>query len=286
VAVSRRLGTLALVATIAGCGLTDEDGPLAGLTGECRSAIHDLERERRLEVDVTFLGIPGALMRFSDAGLPPFRAATVIEPPDVMFTADPAGRWTGFVDFAHSRLSVLLLADALPSTRGNVERVELSWQHPGQDHESMAASMDVSAATGSARVEGNEVVAEVRVAPEWGPVTAAAGAEGIVVDLVPDTGDRSVASYASPAPGQAVVRIPVVAFTGAPPTPGTQVEIPLVARFSYRPDLDLTLLGGDDPLPDYGNQCDRERTDAPPDTHDFSRYEYLNVYVIARLVAA
>src|SRR5215213_665989 len=164
---------------LAGCGITGEDGALAGLTGDCPTAIHELERERGLPVDVTFGGSPGAVVRFTDTGPPPLRAGAVLQAPTEAHIADPSGRWTGPVDYAHSRLATLLLADALPAGRGNVERVEVGWQHPGETFTAMQVVADVSAVTGSARVEGSDLVADVRVPPEWGPATVAAGAEGI-----------------------------------------------------------------------------------------------------------
>lgn len=279
------LVALAAAAALWGCGLDDEDGPLAGLTGDCRTAIHELERERGIPVDVTFAGTAGVSVRFTDAPRPALRADVVLEPPQQSHTTDPAGRWSGPVDYAHSRLSTLLLADALPATRGDVARVDLHWQHPGQTYDRMLATVDVSGITGSMRMEGSDLVAELTAPARWGPPLLAAGAEGIEVDLQADTGDRTVATYALPAPGRALVRIPVAAFTGAAPAPGTQVEIPLVVRVAFRPDLNLLLVGGGEPLPDHGDDCDRERTDGPPDRHDFSRREHLDVYLVARLTA-
>lgn len=280
------LGAVVCLGAVAGCGLDDENSPIAGLTGDCRTAIHELERERGLSVDVTFVGTAGVPIRFSDAARPPLRADAVLEPPEASHLSDPAGRWAGPVDHAHSRLSTLLLGDALPATRGDVARVDLHWQHPGQTYEQMRSVIDVTAVSGTARVEGSELVAEITAPAQWGAPVVEAGAEGIDVALQPDAGDRTVATYATPTPGATLVRIPVSAFTGAPPAPGTQVEVPLVVRAAFAPvDPNLALIGGDTPLPDYGDRCDRERTDGPPDRHDFTTREHLDVYVVARLVA-
>ncbi len=286
--------TIALGASfvLSGCGLTGEEGALGGLTGDCVSAIHELERERGVPVDVTFAGVAGGSVRFTDTGRPPLRAGVVLQPPEDAHITDPSGRWTGPVDYAHSRLSTLLLADALPATRGNVERLEVTWQRPGETFTAMQAVVDVSGVTGRARVEGTDVVADVRVPATWGPAAIGAGAEGIDV-AVADAGTATppgatTAVTTAGEPGTAGVRIPVTAFTGAPPAPGTQVEIPLVARFSYATTSLLQLRPATDSeaLPDYGTACDRPRREGPPATHDFSRYEQLDVYVVARLVVA
>jgi hypothetical protein len=294
---------LALSALAAACGVSDEDGPLAGLTGDCRPAVNELERQRTVHVDITFAGAAGRRVYFTDRPLPPLLAAAVLPPPaglvpsatpdaeerpELNHVLDPTGRWTGPVDYEHSRVSAILFDDAFagrpePAGIAGIARLELAWQHPGQTFERMVASVDVSTVQASARVEGTELVVDLTAPPAWGMVTFAAGAERIAVDIGPDTGDTSAARVAIAAPGQATLRIPVTAFTGAPPAPGTQVDIPLVVRASFRPDLLLAMEGGDDPLPDYGASCDRERRDGPPDRHDFGLWEQLNVYVVANL---
>ena len=132
-------------------------------------------------------------------------------------------------------------------------------------------------------MEGTELVVDVVAPPAWGPATLAAGAEHIDVPLAPDTGDATVARVAATAPGQWTVRIPVTAFTGAVPAPGTEVVVPLVVRARFRPDLVMAMDGGGRPLPDYGPTCDQDRHGEEPEQHDFDRWERLDVYVVAPL---
>ena len=301
---SARVAAILTVATlITGCGLTDEDGALAGLTGDCRSAVNELERQRTVRVDLTFSGAAGRRVYFADGPPPPLRAAEVVPPPpglvptespeaegrpELNHVLDQTGRWTGPVDYEHSRFAAVLFDDAFAGRAepAGIARLELAWQHPGQTFEQMVGSVDVSTVHASSRVEGTDVVVDLTAPPAWGSVTFAAGAERIAVDIGPDTGDTTVARVATAGPGQSTLRIPVTAFTGAVPAPGTQVDIPLVVRATFRPDLLLAVEGGGAPLPDYGSTCDRERRDGPPDRHDFSRWEQLNVYVVANLTVA
>lgn len=279
---------VALVAALAagGCGLTDDEGPLAGLASECPTAIHELERSRGIALDVTFAGTVGAPIRFTDASALPLVAGAVLGPPELAHTSDPQGRWTGTVSYRHSRLAVVLLADALPAAHGAVARVEVAWQRPGQSFRRQVIALDVSTVSGAARVEGNELVVDMVAPAAWGPPSVAAGAEGIDAGVGPDTGDRSVSSYSLPGPGLITARMPVAAFTGAPVAPGTQVVIPLVVRASFAPGPALALEGTDEPLPDYGDRCDRQRNQGPVDRHDFSRGERVSVYVVTTLTVA
>ncbi len=297
---TRAAAILVFAALGSACGVTDEDGALGGLTGDCRSAVNELERERTLRVDLTFGGAAGRNVYFTDRPPPRLLAAEIVPPPpgivptaspevegrpELSHVLDPTGRWTGPVDYAHSRVAAVLFDDAFAGRAepAGIARLELTWQHPGQTFDEMVGTVDVSTVQASARVEGTELVVDLAAPPAWGAVTFAAGAERIAVDIGPDTGDTNIARVAIAGPGQSTLRIPVTAFTGAIPAAGTQVDIPLVVRASFRPDLLLAMEGGDDPLPDYGSSCDRERRDGPPDQHDFSRWEQLNVYVVANL---
>jgi hypothetical protein len=300
---SRLAAVLAFAALGTACGVTGEDGALGGLTGDCRSAVNELERQRTVRVDVTFTGADGRKVYFSDRPPPRLLAAEVVPPPPGLVPAadpeaegrpelnhvlDPTGRWTGPIDYEHSRFAAVLFDDAFAGRAepAGIARLELAWQHPGQTFDEMIGTVDVSTVQAVARVEGTELVVDLSAPTAWGTVTFAAGAEQIAVDIRPDTGDTSVARVAIAGPGQSTLRIPVTAFTGAVPAPGTQVDIPLVVRASFRPDLLLSMKGGGDPLPDYGSSCDRDRRDGPPDRHDFSRWEQLNVYVVANLTVA
>jgi len=297
---TRVAATLALAALATACGVTDEDGALGGLTGDCRSAVNELERQRTVRVDLTFTGAAGRNVYFTDRPPPRLLATEVVPPPpgvvpeadpaaegrpELNHVLDPVGRWTGPVDYDHSRVAAVLFDDAFAGRAevAGIARLELAWQHPGQTFDEMIGSVDVSTVQASARVEGTDLLVDVATPTAWGPVTFTAGAERIAVPISPDPGDASAAHVATAAPGQSTLRIPVTVFTGAPPAPGTQVDIPLVVRASFQPDLLLTMKGGGDPLPDYGSSCDRERHDGPPDRHDFSRWEQLNVYVVASL---